>query len=58
MSEPDGDPVGKRLEFLLQELNREANTVNSKSADLELSRGALAFKAECERVREQVLNLE
>ncbi len=58
LDEPDGDPVGKRLEFLLQEIHRETNTVNSKSSDLELSRLALELKAEAEKVREQILNLE
>jgi uncharacterized protein (TIGR00255 family) len=58
LSEPDGEPVGKRLDFLLQEVNRETNTVNSKSADLEVSRAVLAMKAEAEKVREQVQNLE
>ncbi len=55
---PDGEPLGKRLEFLLQEIQRETNTVNSKSVDLDLSRLALALKAETEKVREQVQNLE
>ena len=55
---PDGKPVGKPLDFLLQEIQRETNTVNSKSADLELSRMALELKAEVEKVREQVQNLE
>ncbi len=58
VSEPDGQPVGKRLDFLLQEIHRETNTVNSKSSDLELTRTALAMKAEAEKVREQVQNLE
>jgi uncharacterized protein (TIGR00255 family) len=58
LSEPDGEPVGKRLDFLLQEVNRETNTVNSKSADLEVSRAVLALKAESEKVREQIQNLE
>ncbi len=55
---PAGKPVGKPLDFLLQEIQRETNTVNSKSADLELSRMALDLKAEVEKVREQVQNLE
>jgi uncharacterized protein (TIGR00255 family) len=55
---PDGETLGKRLDFLLQEINRETNTVNSKSADLDLSRNALALKAEIEKVREQVQNVE
>jgi uncharacterized protein (TIGR00255 family) len=55
---PDAEPVGKRLDFLLQEIHRETNTVNSKSADLELGRLALALKVEAEKVREQLQNLE
>ena len=58
LDQPDGEPVGKRLDFLLQEIQRETNTVNSKSADLDLSRKALALKAEVEKAREQVQNLE
>ena len=58
LGEPDGDPVGKRLDFLVQELNRETNTIASKSPDLDSNRLALALKAETERVREQVQNLE
>jgi uncharacterized protein (TIGR00255 family) len=54
----DSEPVGKRLDFLLQEVHREANTINAKAADLEVSRLVLAFKAEAEKVREQVQNLE
>jgi len=52
------EPVGKRLEFLLQEILRETNTINSKPADLELSRMALELKAETEKVREQIQNIE
>jgi uncharacterized protein (TIGR00255 family) len=58
LAEPDGEPVGKRLDFLLQEVNRETNTINGKSADLEISRAVLAVKAEAEKVREQAQNLE
>jgi uncharacterized protein (TIGR00255 family) len=55
---PDGEPLGKRLEFLLQEIHRESNTVCSKAADLQLTQHALAVKLEVEKAREQVLNLE
>jgi uncharacterized protein (TIGR00255 family) len=58
LADPEGAPVGKRLEFLLQEINRETNTITSKSADLEISRHALELKAECERIREQIQNVE
>jgi TIGR00255 family protein len=55
--ETDGD-TGKRLDFLLQELNREANTVLSKSTDLTIKDAGLAIKAEVEKLREQVQNVE
>jgi len=58
LDRPDGEPLGKRLEFLLQEIHREANTVCSKAADLQLTQHALAVKLEVEKAREQVLNLE
>ncbi|HXV77601.1 MAG TPA: YicC/YloC family endoribonuclease [Candidatus Polarisedimenticolaceae bacterium] len=58
LDEPDGEPLGKRIEFLFQEMHREANTVCSKSADLELTRHALAIKLEIEKAREQAQNLE
>ena len=51
------DAVGRQLDFLCQELNREANTLCSKSADIELTRIGLALKAAIEQFREQVQNL-
>ena len=53
-----GGPVGRRLDFLCQEFNREANTLCSKSADMELTRIGLDLKAAVEGLREQVQNLE
>lgn len=53
-----GGEVGKRLDFLLQELNREANTVLSKSTEISIKESALAIKAEVEKLREQVQNVE
>jgi uncharacterized protein (TIGR00255 family) len=52
------EPVGRRLDFLCQELNREANTLCSKSADIELTRIGLSLKAVVEQFREQVQNIE
>ena len=52
------DAVGRRLDFLCQELNREANTLCSKSADIELTRIGLSLKAAVEQFREQVQNIE
>jgi uncharacterized protein (TIGR00255 family) len=53
-----GDGVGRQLDFLCQELNREANTLCSKSADIELTRIGLSLKVAVEQFREQVQNLE
>ncbi len=54
----DDGEVGKRLDFLLQELNREANTVLSKSTEISIKDAGLAIKAEIEKLREQVQNVE
>ena len=54
----EGGAVGRRLDFLCQELNREANTVCAKSADVELTTAGLALKAAIDRLREQVQNIE
>jgi uncharacterized protein (TIGR00255 family) len=53
-----GHPVGRRLDFLCQELGREANTVGSKASDAPLAQDVVALKTELERIREQVQNLE
>lgn len=53
-----GGETGKRLDFLLQELNREANTVLSKSTEMVIKEAALAIKAAVEKLREQVQNVE
>ncbi|MBP6875179.1 MAG: YicC family protein [Candidatus Eisenbacteria bacterium] len=52
------DPAGRRLNFLLQEMNREANTIGAKCQDLDLSREAIFLKEEIEKIREQVQNIE
>ena len=53
-----GGPIGRKLDFLLQEMNREANTIGSKGNDLEQARNVVAIKAELEKIREQVQNIE
>lgn len=53
-----GGEVGKRLDFLMQELNREANTLGSKAAAIEMTQTSLALKVNIEKMREQVQNLE
>jgi len=54
----DPKPVGRRLDFLMQELNREANTITSKSSDAETTRHAVEMKVLIEQMREQVQNIE
>ena len=54
----DGHEAGKKLDFLLQEINREANTVLSKATDLTIKEAGLAIKGEAEKLREQVQNVE
>jgi len=51
-------PVGRKLDFLVQELNREANTIGSKGNDAEMARLVVNLKAEIERIGEQIQNIE
>lgn len=51
-------PIGKKLDFLLQEMNREVNTIGSKANDLEITRNVVELKSEIEKVREQIQNIE
>jgi uncharacterized protein (TIGR00255 family) len=53
-----GGPAGKRLDFLMQELNREANTLGSKSVSVDLTRASVELKVLIEQMREQVQNIE
>lgn len=52
------EPVGKKMDFLVQEMNREANTIGSKANDIEITRHVLDIKSEVEKIREQVQNIE
>ncbi|MGH8218324.1 MAG: endoribonuclease YicC domain-containing protein, partial [Steroidobacteraceae bacterium] len=52
------EPAGRRLDFLMQELNREANTLSSKSQDIDTTRAAVDMKVLIEQMREQVQNVE
>ena len=54
----DHEPMGKKLDFLVQEINREINTIGSKANDLELTRRVVSLKSELEKIREQIQNLE
>ena len=53
-----GGAVGRKLDFLIQEFNREANTIGSKCSDIEIARHVVDIKAEIEKIREQIQNLE
>ena len=53
-----GGPVGRKLDFLTQELNRETNTIGSKCQDIEITRLVVDMKAEIEKIREQIQNIE
>lgn len=53
-----GSPVGRQLDFLVQEMNREINTTGSKCVDSEIARTVIAMKAELEKIREQIQNIE
>ena len=52
------EPVGRKLDFLVQEFNREANTIGSKAQDLEIARIVVDLKSEIEKIREQIQNIE
>ena len=51
-------PVGRKLDFLVQEMNREANTIGSKANDMEMAKIVVDIKAEIEKIREQIQNIE
>ena len=53
-----GGAIGRKLDFLLQEMNRETNTIGSKCTDLKLTRIVVNIKAELEKIREQIQNIE
>ena len=54
----DGDVVGRKLDFIVQEMNREANTIGSKSQNLEIGQTVVDIKSEIEKIREQIQNIE
>lgn len=54
----DGSPIGRKLDFLIQEMNREANTTGSKCSDSQIAKVVIDMKAEIEKIREQVQNIE
>jgi len=54
----ENEAIGKKMDFLVQEINREANTIGSKAADFEIGKTVVEIKAEVEKIREQVQNIE
>ena len=54
----EGDNIGRKLDFLIQEMNRESNTILSKSNDIEVSNYGIELKTEIEKIREQIQNIE
>ena len=54
----NGGAVGRKIDFLVQEFNREANTIGSKGNDLEIAQYVVDLKAEIEKIREQIQNIE
>lgn len=54
----EGSPVGKKADFLIQEMNREVNTIGSKASDLEITKNVVELKSEIEKLREQIQNIE
>lgn len=52
------EPVGRKMDFLVQEINREANTIGSKASDVSIARKVVDIKAEVEKIREQIQNIE
>ena len=54
----EGGVIGRKLDFLMQEMNREANTIGSKGNDVEQARNVVNIKSELEKIREQIQNIE
>jgi uncharacterized protein (TIGR00255 family) len=55
---PEGSPIGRKLEFIVQEINREFNTIGSKANNIDVNRLVIDAKNEIERIREQIQNIE
>ncbi len=53
-----GEPAGRKLDFLIQEINREINTIGSKASDIEIAKTVVTLKGETEKLREQIQNIE
>lgn len=53
-----GGPIGRKLDFIVQEMNRETNTIGSKSGDIQITNNVVEIKSEIEKIREQIQNIE
>jgi uncharacterized protein (TIGR00255 family) len=58
VGEKQKEPVGRMLDFLAQEISREANTINSKSQDIAITKASLAIKGDVESIRQHIQNIE
>ena len=54
----EGSPIGRKMDFLVQEFNRESNTIGSKCSDASLAKVVVELKSEIEKIREQLQNVE
>ena len=52
------EPIGRKLDFLIQEMNRETNTIGSKAGDVRIAKIVIDMKNELEKIREQIQNIE
>ena len=52
------EPIGRKVDFLIQEFNREANTIGSKAQDISITKAVVELKSEIEKIREQIQNIE
>ena len=58
ISNNENETIGKKLDFIIQEMNRETNTIGSKANNLEITNGVIDIKTELEDIREQIQNIE
>ena len=54
----EGGVIGRKLDFIVQEMNRETNTIGSKCQDMEITKVVVEIKSEIEKIREQIQNIE
>ena len=54
----ESEPIGRKMDFLVQEINREVNTIGSKCQNMEITKAVIDIKSEIEKIREQIQNIE